>query len=212
MACCRQCAGIEREFNARVAAKELAVYRRRGAQGTTKMLIDLLRREDVHGAALLDIGGGIGAIQHELAHAAGRVISVEASSAYLAAQQDEAARRGYAERTTYLGGDFVALAGTVPDSDIVTLDRVICCYHDMPSLVTLSAGRARRLYGAVFPRRTWWNALGLAVMNALSWLRRSPYRGFLHSPERIDELLRSAALHPRAVRETFVWRVAVYAR
>lgn len=212
MACCRQCAGIEREFNARVAAKELAAYRRRGARGTTKMLIDLLRREATHGAALLDIGGGIGAIQHELAHAVERIISVEASSAYLAAQQDEAARRGYADRATYLGGDFVALAGTVPESDIVTLDRVICCYHDMPSLVALSAARARRLYGAVFPRRTWWTACGLIVVNALSWLRRSPYRAFLHPPERIDEILRAAAFSPRAVRETFVWRVAVYAR
>jgi magnesium-protoporphyrin O-methyltransferase len=210
--CCGQCAGIEREFNAQVAAKELAVYRQRGARGTTKVLIDLLRAHPREGATLLDIGGGVGVIQHELAPEVERIISVEASSAYLHAQQVEAGRRGYADRAAYLAGDFVALAPTVPRGDIVTLDRVICCYHDMPSLVTLSAARAHRLYGAVFPRRTWWNALGVVLLNAVSRIRRSPFRSFLHPPERIDALLRESGLHPRAVRETLFWRVAVYAR
>jgi 2-polyprenyl-3-methyl-5-hydroxy-6-metoxy-1,4-benzoquinol methylase len=212
MSCCGQCAGIEREFNARVAARELSVYRGRGPRGTTKLLIDLLREGPVKGATLLDIGGGIGAIQHELAPTAGRIISVEASSAYLQAQQAEAARRGYSDRAAYLAGDFVALAGSVPNGDIVTLDRVICCYHDMPSLVTLSADRARRLFGAVFPRHTWWNAVGVALLNMVSWLRRSSFRTFLHPPERIDELLRAAGLRQRTVRDTLFWRVAVYTR
>ena len=212
MSCCRQCAGIEREFNAQLAARELSAYRRGGVRGTTRLLIDLLREGPVEGASLLDIGGGIGAIQHELAPAASRIISVEASSAYLEAQKRESARRGYEDRITYLAGDFVAQAGAVPDSDIVTLDRVICCYHDMPALVTRSAARARRLYGAVFPRRTWWNALGVVLLNVVSRLRRSPFRSFLHSPERIDGLLRDAGLRPRTVRDTLFWRVAVYTR
>jgi magnesium-protoporphyrin O-methyltransferase len=212
MSCCGQCAGIEREFNAQVAARELTAYRRHGVRGTTRLLIDLLRQHPVEGATLLDIGGGVGAIQHELAPRVGRIISVEASSAYVHAQQAEAARRGYADRAAYLAGDFVALADMVQSGDIVTLDRVICCYHDMPSLVTLSAARARRLYGAVFPRRTWWNALGIVLLNAVSRIRRSPFRSFLHPPERIDALLRDSGLHPRAVRETLFWRVAVYAR
>jgi magnesium-protoporphyrin O-methyltransferase len=212
MSCCGQCAGIERAFNARVAARELAAYRRQGVRGTTKVLIDLLREHPVEGATLLDIGGGVGAIQHELAPTVGRIISVEASSAYLRVQQAEAARREYADRAAYLAGDFVTLAGMVQSGDIVTLDRVICCYHDMPSLVTLSAGRARRLYGAVFPRRTWWNMLGIVLLNAVSRIRRSPFRSFLHPPERIDAVLRGSGLHLHAARETLFWHVAVYAR
>src|SRR3990170_69781 len=91
----------------------------------------------------------------------GRIASVDASSSYLAAQRAEAERLGYAPRASYLSGDFVTLADHIPDSDIVTLDRVICCYPDMRSLVSLSAARARRLCGIVYPRGTWWNAVGV---------------------------------------------------
>jgi len=213
MSCCGQCAGIEREFNASVAARELAAYRRRGAAGTTRVLIEMVRAQGVAGASLLDVGGGIGAIQHELAAAgAVSITSVDASSAYLAAQQAEAARRGYADRATYLHGDFVALAESVPASDIVTLDRVICCYPDLRALVGRSAARARRVYGAVYPRGTWWNAAGVALLNAVMRLRRSAFRGYLHPPQAIEALLGAAGFRLQSARETFIWRVAVFTR
>jgi hypothetical protein len=51
-------------------------------------------------------------------------------------------------------GDFVALAPALSAADVVTLDRVICCYDDMPALVGRSAALAERLYGVVYPRDT----------------------------------------------------------
>lgn len=177
------------------------------------MLIEALKKEGVDGRALLDIGGGVGAIQHELVTAgASRVTSVDASPAYLAAQKTEATRRGYSDRGVYLVGDFVALAPAVPEGDLVTLDRVICCYHDMPSLVGLSAARARRLYGIVIPRATWWNALGIALLNAVMRLRRSSFRSFLHPPAEIETIIRGYGFRRQYLRDTVVWRVAVYGR
>src|SRR5947199_213845 len=76
---------------------------------------------------------------------------VDASAAYLAAAREEAARQGHAERVAYHHGNFVDLAATLPPADIVTLDRVICCYHDMPALVERSSAKAARLYGLVYP-------------------------------------------------------------
>ncbi len=213
MQCCSQCAGIEREFNSRVAARELSRYRRRGATGTTRILLDALHVVEVEGQTLLDIGGGAGAIQHELARAGiARIMSVDASPSYLDAQRTEAERLGYAGRASYLSGDFVTLAVDVADSDIVTLDRVICCYPDMNSLVGLSASRTRRLYGVVYPRGTWWNAVSFVVMNLVMRLRRSPFRGYLHPPAKVDALIRDHGLQLRFLRETFLWTVAVYTR
>ena len=77
---------------------------------------------------------------------------MEASAAYLAAAREETARRGHTDRLKAHHGDFVALAPEIPSADIVTLDRVICCYRDMPALVAQSAARARKLYGVVYPR------------------------------------------------------------
>ncbi len=48
------------------ASSQLRSYRRKGPIPSTRALIMVLVAEGVEGATLLDIGGGIGAIQHEL--------------------------------------------------------------------------------------------------------------------------------------------------
>ena len=213
MPCCSQCAGIEEEFNARVAARELRQFHRRGPGAATRMLLEAIRARGVTGLSLLDIGGGVGVIQHELVRAGiDQITSVDASSSYVAVQRAEAERLGYTTRATHLTGDFVALADRIPDIDIVTLDRVICCYPDMRSLVSLSAARARRLYGIVYPRGTWWNAVGFRLMNLVMRLRRRPFRGYLHTPREVDAIVRAQGLHPQVRRHTLIWNVAVYAR
>ena len=71
-------------YNARKAASELRRYRNKGPIPSTKMLIDALKTEGVEGATVIDIGGGIGAVQHELlAAGAAHVTSVDASDAYI---------------------------------------------------------------------------------------------------------------------------------
>ena len=109
----------------------------------------------MEGATLLDIGGGIGVIQHELLDSgAAQATSVEASSAYLSAARSESERRGLVDRVTYHHGDFVDLAESIQPADVVTLDRVLNVYPDWERLASLSAERARRLYGVVIPRDT----------------------------------------------------------
>jgi Methyltransferase domain len=138
--------GRRRDFGERTARHDLKRYRKRGPSKPTRLLLEALRREGVEHATVLDVGGGIGAIQHELLDAgADRATSVEASAAYLRAATEEAERRGHDDRITNQAGDFVALADRVAPADVVTLDRVICCYPDMEALVGRSADRARRL-------------------------------------------------------------------
>jgi magnesium-protoporphyrin O-methyltransferase len=73
----------------------------------------------------------------------------------------------------FLRGDFVALASELPSVDIVTLDRVICCYPHMEALVAGSASKARRLYGAVFPRERRLMKLAFPVSEIVRRLRGS---------------------------------------
>ncbi|MFQ5570722.1 MAG: class I SAM-dependent methyltransferase [Rhodothermales bacterium] len=212
MPCC-QCQGIEEQFNRKMAARELRQYRKKGPRRTTRMLIDALKAEGIDGATLLDIGGGVGAIQHELLSAGVRGITgVDASTAYLGAAAEEGDRRGYADRVRHRHGDFVELAPEIEPEDIVTLDRVICCYPDMQALVERSTERVRKLYGVVYPRRTFWTKVGFAVINRLMRFRGSPFRAFLHEPAAVDTLVRSAGLVRRFYDTTFLWQVVVYAR
>jgi predicted RNA methylase len=83
---CCQVQAIDREFGRRTAERDLRRYRRRGPRKTTRLLIEALVKEGVAGRTLLDIGGGVGAIQHVLlAAGAEQVEAVEASQAYLEA-------------------------------------------------------------------------------------------------------------------------------
>jgi magnesium-protoporphyrin O-methyltransferase len=210
---CPQCLGIEKEFDRALAARDLRKYRKRGPARTTRMLLDALNAAGVDGLSLLDIGGGIGAVQHELVKSGVRTVTgIDASTAYLQAAEEEASRQGYADRVRYRHGDFVALAEAVGPAGIVTLDRVLCCYPDVQALVGRSAERAQHLYGVVYPRRTGWTRLGFKLINLICRIRRTPFRIFLHAPEAVDALIRAAGLSQRYYGKTMLWQVAVYGR
>ena len=214
---CAQCEGIEHQFDQREARKKLRQFRRRGPDKTTRLLIEELRAalsaSDARDAALLDIGAGLGAIHHELLDGrVSRAVHVDASTAQLTAAKEETERRGHSSRVEFVFGDFVALADTIPSADVVTLDRVICCYDDMNGLVQRSARKAGRLYGAVYPRKIGWMRIGIVAINLFQRLKRTTFRVFLHDPAAIDAELRNAGLERRSRRQTLGWEVVVYAR
>ena len=198
-------------YNARKAASELRRYRNKGPIPSTRMLIDALKTEGVEGATVIDIGGGIGAVQHELlAAGAAHVTSVDASDAYIQTAREESERRGLNGRVTYHHGDFLELAETIPPADIVTLDRVINVYPDWKRLIHLSAARARRLYGLVYPRDTLPVRMVVSVMNLLVW--RGPVHASVPSPDVIDRLTSEAGLVRFFSKTIGPWQVAVYRR
>ena len=210
---CAQCRGIEDMFSDRMARRQLRQYRRKGPGRATRLLLDAISDPGVAGGTFIDIGGGVGAIQHELiARGAARGTSADASSAYLAAARSEAVARGYADRMEYVEGDFVREANKVDEADIVTLDRVVCCYPDMPALLGAAADRARRSLGLIFPRGTRVMRFGVAVVNFFQRLRRHPFRVYVHDPAEIEKVLARHGLSRSYLRDGMVWRVLVVGR
>jgi hypothetical protein len=152
-------------------------------------------------------------VHHELLDAGARsAIHVDASRPSIRLAREEGVRRGHAERVTFVEGDFVGLADGIPPADIVTLDRVICCYPDMERLVAASASKAQRLYGAVFPRERAIVKITAVLGNFVCRLCRNPFRAYIHPTAAIDAALRRQGLARRSVVDTLLWRVAVYAR
>jgi 2-polyprenyl-3-methyl-5-hydroxy-6-metoxy-1,4-benzoquinol methylase len=209
---CR-CECYSSQFDEKHAIKDLKRYRAEGPDRTTRLLLDLLEAEGIRGASVLDVGGGVGVVHHELlAAGAQTAVHVDATAANIRAAEEEATRRGHAGRVRFLQGDYVALAPEISPADVVTLDRVICCYPDMERLVAASADHARRLYGAVFPRERWFLKLVLALGNFVRRLRGNAFRSYVHPVRAIDAAIRRQGLSARRVQDTFVWRVAVYSR
>lgn len=214
MTCCTHCEDAGDVFDRRAARRDLRRYRRRGASATTRLLLDAIldQRTDDDGT-LLDVGGGVGAIAHELLEAGfAGAVQVDASRSYLQASEQEAVRQGHRARITYRFGDFVELAAELAPADVVTLDRVICCYPDVERLVSASVGRARHLYGLVFPRERTLTRAGTTLANGWFRVRRSAFRTFVHPTGQVESIIQAHGFRRTSLRHTFLWQVATYAR
>lgn len=213
MSCGSNCCGTADFFGERIARRNLRKYRRAGPYGTTKRLLAALREMSGRQDSLLDVGGGVGMIAHEmLAAGTARAEIVDASPAFLAAAREESERRGTVDRLELRLGDAVELADDVPAADVVTLDKVVCCYVDMESLLAATAPRARRLMGLAYPRDDWWVRAMVAVGNRMLALKGSAFRSYVHRTAAIEAALGRAGLTPRVRRRGAFWIVAVFER
>jgi hypothetical protein len=204
--------GCPNTFDAKAAEGDLR-YLEKGPDGTTTALIGAIVAEGIEGATLLDIGGGIGAIQLGLlAAGAASATSVDATDAYVDTARGLAERRGFADRTHGRVGTFEELAGEIEPADVVTLDRVVCCDPDLQGLLGATARHARRMVGLVYPRETWWNRVAARILDTWSWLTRDPTRWHLHAHADIDALLGAAGFVRRDITRTFIWQVALFVR
>ncbi len=212
MGCC-QCQGIENMFDKKTAERELKRYLKKGPSKTTGMLLDAIHKEGVQGLDFLDIGGGIGAIQYDLIKAgASTGTSIEASSAYIDLVKKETLQNGLGERIDFKLGDFTTTASDVDTADIVTLDKVICCYDDMSELVMLSSKLARKIYAVIYPRDVWWTNLALPFLNFYPIVKGSSFRVFIHPTKQVEEIIFGNGLKRKYYATTFFWQVAIFTK
>jgi len=211
MSCCGHCRDAGDFFNERTARRELKRYRWLGPEKSTRLLIDAISAEPVKGSKLLDIGGGIGAIQFELFNKGlDNSTNVDASHAYQNVSRQEAKERGVEEKTEYHFGDFTEIAPTLSAFDIVTLDKVICCYPDKEALLSASLEKATSQYGLIFPRENVFTKIGFRMVNLWFRIRGSEFRTFLHPYEEVDKIITSYGFSQKVLKKTFLWRVLLY--
>jgi len=200
-------------FSERSARAEARRYRRKGLDATSQRIFDVVKNAGVEGRTVLEVGGGIGAIQIELLKAgAARAISVELTPTY----EEEAAallrEAGLEERVERRIMDFAAAGGEVEGADIVIMNRVICCYPDMPRLAGAASDHARELLVMSFPKRTWWMRIGMLLGNAILGVTRREFHIFLHPPARILATSEQHGLRTVLNESGVLWSVAALRR
>ncbi len=150
------CHSIEAHFESNRASNQLQELEQSGPAPETRALLSALTRAGVQGMSVLDIGAGLGVIAEQLLLAGARHATlVDISRVYLDAAAQRLAAQGLADRAELRAGDLTELTDTVVPADVVTLDKVICCYPDMRALVRQSINKTRRFYGATYPRSRW---------------------------------------------------------
>jgi DNA-binding NarL/FixJ family response regulator/2-polyprenyl-3-methyl-5-hydroxy-6-metoxy-1,4-benzoquinol methylase len=213
MGCCIRYCAAEEQFGTKLAERDLRRYRQRGVTGITRVMLAELRSWPLEDSHLLDVGGGIGTVGAELA-ASGLASAtfVEASPSYLETARQVLESRFAPRQTEFVLGDFVALVDRVAQADVVTLDRVVCCYPDDKALLEAAAARTRRLVALTYPRNRWYVRVVVALQNVLRRLQSKNFRVFVHGEERIRATLEAAGLSRTVRKGTLVWTFDLYCR
>jgi SAM-dependent methyltransferase len=202
-----------RHFDDKRARAELRTYHRNGPGPTTLRLLNGLRAVGATQGAVLDIGAGVGVLTFELLKAGmGQALCVDLSPAALAVGGEEAERQGCGGRIALREADFVAVASELAPADVVTLDRVVCCYPAYAPLLEAAAQHAHRFLALSYPRSRWFVRTALWAENVLRQLQGDSFRAFVHSPAAMAILLRQNGFVRVHRESTMAWHADIYAR
>lgn len=161
----------------------------------------------------MDVGGGIGAIQHELFRSGlDAALNIDAAPAYLELLQREAEERGNGDRSTSIEGDFVELAPTLEKRELVTLDRVLCCYPYSDELLRAAASCSKGSLGLVYPREGPLMRIGFKLADFGLRLWGKEFQLYLHPRERLLKILEEEGLTLQKEAKTFLWKIELFER
>jgi magnesium-protoporphyrin O-methyltransferase len=205
--------GYRQVFSERAARAQARNYRRNGLDQTSRHIVELLKDQGVDGLTLLEIGGGIGAIQIELLKAGlARAISVELTPTYEATATELLREAGLEDRVDRRVMDFVDAGSEVGEADIVVMNRVICCYPDLPRLAGAAADHTRGILVLSFPKERWWTRVLMWMANAGMGIARREFRIFLHPLAKILATGEQHGLKLSIDRPGVFWEIAAMRR
>ncbi len=214
MNCCRVPAGLDEIFNDRMARADARRYLRRGLpQRARRLLVAIQNTTALHGATMLEVGGGAGGLTVELVRAGvARAQLIDASPAYVGEARRVAGESGVADRIDIRHGNYAEAGTPVDGAEIVIMDRVVCCFPDWRSLLERATRQPTRVIGLTYPRGRTWVSLLVRAVNAGMRLTRRTFRMQHHSPAALHSYLESTGFRPHVAGHRGMWEVLVATR
>ena len=184
----------------------------------TAALVAALEEAGLRGRTVLDVGCGSGDLALATgARGADSATGFDLGPGAIREARSLATERGLSERTHFVVGDGAEIA--LPRADVVSLNRVLCCYPHIDALLANTLDAAGSVYGFTAPHDR--GAIGLANRVSVSvgnlWyrLRAKKFRGFqafVHELRAVDQRIRAAGFEPVRSERRGLWDLAVYAR
>jgi len=208
---CQHCCGADQLFDLKGARKEMKKYQKKGPGKSTNKLLEKFNKTDIPGKSLLDIGGGIGAIQwYFQEHQASKTTDIDASRGYLEVASQFAKKNGWGKKGNFIFGDITNLKEKIIPHDYVTLDKVVCCYPDYQSLLTTATELCKDTLGLTFPLRNPISRILILLSRIYFYFRKNPFRTYIHSPENMSAFIQTKGFKPVYQGISFPWHVQVY--
>lgn len=209
--CCSLPRGYDKLFGEKTARRDLKRYRRKGLDDTARQIVEFLRGRGVEGLSVLEIGGGVGALEAELLKSgAARAVNYELSPSYEESACELWREVGVEDRAEYRVGDVTQ--NEVPAADAVVMHKVVCCYPDAEALVGAAAERAGRYLVMSFPRERRLTRIGFGGLNLVARLLRWEYRSFIHPVSEIIGAAERRGLKQVEEHRGLIWQVVALER
>ena len=97
-------------------------------------------------------------------------------------------------------------------TDIILLDRVVCCYPNAPALLQKAAAHSETFLIFSYPRPVWWMRVSKRLLNLGMRLWRKQYRFYVHNREALLSAAASAGHVLKEEKGVGVWKLAVFKR
>ena len=184
-------------------------------RGVSRVLLDLLDRRGLGGQSVLEAGCGFGGLSlAAVGRGAIRATGLDLSPVAVREATRLAHEARLAERVTFAVGD--AAQVQLPPSDLVVLDKVMCCYPAVDALLqnTVSATGAMYAFAVPFSSglRGLLARLAFWFENVFRWIRRQAFRAYVHDVKRIEARLATAGFERVASARRAIWYVALHQR
>jgi hypothetical protein len=189
-----------------MARRSLKRYRERGLDELERAMVAAGGAGGLEGVRVLEIGGGIGALQAELlAAGADTGEIVELVPAWEPYARELAREKGLEQRVEFRIADVIEESGGVGPADVVVLNRVVCCSPDGVRLTGVAATLARRKLVLCFPRDRFLVRVGLGLVNGGMRVLGRSYRTFVHPRAALVAAAEGEGLTLAEADRSFLW-------
>ena len=204
---------IVREFDGD-ACEFCERYKNKGLSRSSKLLLRFILDNKVRDRAVLDLGCGAGGLSFELLkQGAGNAVGFDVSPKMISVATELAHWSGFQSRAKFQLGNGATIE--LPRSDIVVMDKVLCCYSEWRPLLKNAIDASRAMLGFTVPRDDGITKLPfrLALKIANYFQRRSGgVLFYLHPLGTIDKTLRESGFNRRRKQGSRFWLVFLYSR
>jgi methyltransferase family protein len=197
------CCGADLFFDKKTAKKQYKSYLKKGPSRVTKKLIGQLEKIKT-GASLIDIGGGIGAIQWWfLKHGGEQTFGVDASSGYTALAKEHAAKNNFKESAHFMMGDFTDKSEELTKADHVTLDEAI---------LNLACEKATNTVSLSYPMDGFITDIFRGLMVLFMKISGSSFKPYIHRVASVRALFVDNGFELKEKELSFPWHIETYTK
>jgi Methyltransferase domain len=140
------------------------------------------------------------------------IVGFDLSSEAIQEANGYAKESGFGDRARFEVGD--GAAAQLPPSDIVVMDKVLCCYPDYDALLKNASDASKQMLGFIVPRDEGWMKpfmrCGAVAINLVERLRKTGFKFYLHPLSSIHKQLVEKGFQQAEKTKSRVWLIFLY--